>query len=174
VEFDLETLRRKVLAERGGATGSWPWTDRLLTTADRQFGGTWSGLTLTGATLANILLPPHAGEPCRGDLRDLVPPGGLTVADTAQALSKVQREYERDNPECWQRIARAAVSPFSTVVLATAPLDATDYLTLEARAGTLYHLDGFHRLVGWAWSGRLTSDVSIQAVIAGSVAGSRR
>lgn len=129
----------------------------------------WRSVTLTGAALTSVMLPPHAGEPCRGDRRGLVPPGGLTVADAALALAAVREEYERDNPECWQRIARAAASPFSTVVLTTAPLDAADYLTLDTRHGTLYHLDGFHRLVGWAWSGRLAPAVRIQAVVAGSV-----
>lgn len=170
MHINVGALRAKLLAERGGADGSWPWTERLLARADRQFGGNWSFVNLPGPALAQVMLPPHAGEPCRGDRRGLVPPGGLTVGAAAAALALARSDYASDNPECWSRIADAAATPFSTIVLSTEPLDADDYRSVDVVPGTFYHLDGFHRLVGWAWAGRLTPGISVSVVVAGSEA----
>lgn len=135
--------------------------------ADEQFGGSWVLLSMTGSALACVMLPPHAGEPCRGDRRGLVPPGGLTVEATARALASARADYESDNAECWSRIADAARTPFSTLVLTTRPIETEEYESLEALPETYYHLDGFHRLVGWAWAGRLTPAATVSVVIAG-------
>jgi len=162
----LDAVRHIVETERGGCGGSMPWTSRFLDQADRQSGGRWTHRLLTGDEARRIMLPPHRGEPCRGDRLRLVPPGGATVADVAAALREIQEEYARENAECWSRIARAATTPLSTIVVTTRPLDLEEFRSLAAEASRLYHLDGFHRLVGWMWAGRLGAHTAIRAIVA--------
>lgn len=162
-----DEVLRATLDERGGSGGSWVWTARFVTLADRQFGGRWTRVSLTGDEAGRILLPPHAGEPCHGDRQALVSGRGASVQDVRETLRATQEVYAAANPECWQRIARAADAPFSTVLLTTSPLAQGEHLSLDARPDTLFHLDGFHRLVGWAWAGRLTSDATVGAIVAG-------
>lgn len=164
----LERVREIVLGERGGPAGSWPWTDRFLAVADRQFHGIWRRVELSGTAAAAILLPPHAGEPCRGDRLGLVPSGGATVRAAADALRSLHEDYETANRECWRRIAAAAAAPFSTIVLTPRPLRVPEFATVAAEPSCWYHLDGFHRLVGWAWAGRLTGVATVGAIVAGA------
>ena len=141
---------------------------KFIETAERQFGGAWQAQTLTGEEALEILLPPHAGEPCQGDRLTLVEPGGATVREVAQRLARVREAYQEANRTCWSRIEKAAVAPFSGIILTTAPLEADDYIGMTPLAGRLYHLDGFHRLIGWAWAGRLHApQARIPAVVAG-------
>jgi hypothetical protein len=148
--------------------GSAPWTLRFLEAADRQFGGRWRSVELTGDEALEIRLPPHAGEPCRGDLLPLLPgSGGCTVADAARQLRGMQERYARENRSCWSRITEAASAPFSELILTTAPIDSDDHRALIVIPGALYHLDGFHRLLGWAIAERLTPAARIRAIVAG-------
>lgn len=155
-------------AARSLSSGSAPWTMRFIETAERQFGGAWHARTLTGEEALEILLPPHAGEPCKGDRLTLVEPGGATVREAARRLARIRDAYQQSNRTCWSRIEEAAVAPFSGIILTTAPLDADDYVGMTPIDGRLYHLDGFHRLVGWAWAGRLQAPKTrIPALVAG-------
>jgi hypothetical protein len=148
--------------------GSGPWTVRFIRTAGAQFGERWSLRAIAPEDALDIVLPPHAGEPCRGDRRPLVGPEGATVRDAARAFAAVQTAYERDNPSCWKRITHAATEPFSPLILTAEPLDHDDYRGLAGEPGRLYHLDGFHRLVGWAWAGRLAGPGFITVLVAGT------
>ena len=166
--------RSDVVAALGAARplsdGSAPWTLRFIDIADRQFGGVWSSRILTGAEALEILVPPHAGEPCKGDRLTLVDPAGATVREAARRLAQLRDDYRDANQSCWGRIEQAATTAFSGIILTTAPLEADDYKGMAPLAGRLYHLDGFHRLVGWAWAGRLTSGTArVPALIAGSL-----
>lgn len=134
-------VARALAAGRPLDSGSGPWTRRFIDVAHRQFDGLWHEVEIPGEEALLIVLPPHAGEPCKGDRLPLVPPGGAST--------------------------REAAEPFTPLILTTAPLDADDYRTLREDAGRLYHLDGFHRLVGWAWAGRLTSAARLSAFLAG-------
>jgi hypothetical protein len=154
-------------AERSLTEGSAPWTLGFLDVADRQFGGHWRQMTIDGPDALAVVLPPHAGEPCRGDRLALVGPGGATVERTSRRLAEVRESYMALNPTCWSRIASAAAAPFSTLVLTTSPLDADDYRSISPEAGRVFHLDGFHRLVGWAWAGRLIPGIRIRAWVTG-------
>jgi hypothetical protein len=154
-------------AERSLTGGSAPWTLRFIDIADRQFGGRWREVTIGGADALGVILPPHAGEPCRGDRLPLIDAAGATVRDAASRLAIIRDAYASANQSCWGRISEAAAAPFSSLVLTAAPLDADDYRTLAPGSGRLYHLDGFHRLVGWAWAGRLVASVRIRAFLAG-------
>lgn len=157
-------------AARPLTTGSAPWTMRFIETANEQFGGVWHMRTLTGDEALDILLPPHAGEPCKGDRLTLVDPAGATVREAAERLARIRAEYSASNQTCWSRIEQAATAPFSAVILTVAPLKADDYSGMAPVPGRLYHLDGFHRLVGWAWAGRLrAAPARIPAVIAGNL-----
>jgi hypothetical protein len=165
----------RLLGEGRSLTGgSAPWTLRFIDQADAQFGGQWAWHTLSGAEALEIILPPHAGEPCKGDTLALVASGGATVRQAAVNLAAVHADYARLNASCWSRISESAQASFTPVILTTAPLESEDYVTVAPVPGRLYHLDGFHRLVGWAWAGKLDARGSIQAVVAGYFPGGRQ
>ena len=149
-------------------SGSAPWTLRFLDIADRQFGGTWRRLDLRGDQALAIMLPPHAGEPCCGDRLALLDSAGARLGDAARRLRAVEDAYSRENRSCWSRIRGAISTPFSEVILTPAPLDSDDHRGLPVVPDTLYHLDGLHRLLGWALAGRLTPDAAIPAMVAES------
>src|SRR5688572_20503388 len=88
----LDEVRRELIASRESG-GSLPWTLAFLEHADRQFAGRWSQIEITGLDALDIVLPPHNGEPCKGDRMELVPPGCATVRDTAERLRRSQAEY---------------------------------------------------------------------------------
>jgi hypothetical protein len=155
-------------AARSLTDESAPWTLRFIDVADAQFGGAWHTRVLTGHEALDIVLPPHAGEPCKGDRMTLVDPEGASVRDAARRLAHLRDAYESTNRSCWSRIEKAALAPFSEIILTASPLDHDDYRGVTAAPGRLYHLDGFHRLVGWAWAGRLAvPGAKIPAIVAG-------
>lgn len=139
----------------------------MLARADQQFGGVWRAAMVSGQVARAVILPPHAGEPCRGDQLTLVGTAGATVADAAAALMALADAYTRNNPSCAERLSVARDAPFSAVVLTPAPLDWEDYAGVTPVAGGLYCVDGFHRLVAWAAAGRLEPGVEVPALIAG-------
>ena len=148
--------------------GSAPWTLQFISLADAQFGAAWAEVELTGDEALAIVLPPHAGEPCRGDRLSLVADHGASVASAATTLRAMAEDYARLNPSCWRRIQDASTAPFSTLVLTTAPLDVDEFHLVERAPNAYYRLDGFHRLVGWAWVGRLTGETRLRAHVAGT------
>lgn len=159
--MDLKHVSDAVLASRGGAHGSWPWTRKLLAAADAQFQSKWTSETIDAADALEIRLPAHAGEPCKGDLLTLVGARGATVREAAATLEKVASAYARHNTSCMSRIEFAAGAPFSQVVLCRAPLNWEEYAEVTPVDGALYCIDGFHRLVAWAWKARLTAGVEL-------------
>lgn len=165
--MDLTSIEQRVLASRGGAHGSWPWTRKLLAKADEQFRGVWREIEIPSESALNILLPAHAGEPCKGDQLTLVGDGGATVREAADALTRLGDAYARNNASCAERLGFAADAPFSHVVLCAAPLNWEEYATVAPRPGAHYCIDGFHRLVAWAASGRLHRDARIGIWLAG-------
>lgn len=154
-------------AGRSLTTGSAPWTLAFIDVADHQFDARWCRVAISGADARAVVLPPHEGEPCRGDTRLLVGTGGATVAATAAILTAVTEDYARDNPSCWSRLRAAEDAPLSPIILTTAPLARAEYATIVPAPGTLYHLDGLHRLVAWAMAGRLTDAARLTAFVAG-------
>jgi hypothetical protein len=146
-------------------SGSAPWTLKFIERASAQF-REWREVEIDTAAALDIILPPHNGEPCKGDRLELVPSGGATVVEATARLRAIRADYEKNNPTCWGRIAEASAQPFSTVILTTAPLDADEYGSLTHEAGRLYHLDGFHRLLGWSLANRLTTGTRVRAFIA--------
>jgi hypothetical protein len=165
---DLKHVSDAVLASRGGAHGSWPWTRKLLAAADSQFHSQWTSGSIDAADALDIRLPSHAGEPCKGDLLTLVGGGGASVREAAAMLEKVAGAYARHNTSCMSRIEFAAEAPLSQVVLCTAPLNWEEYADVAPAEGALYCVDGFHRLVAWAWKGRLASGTDLPVWLAGS------
>ena len=151
--------------ERDLTSGSAPWTLKFIERASAQF-REWREIEIDAATALEIILPPHNGEPCKGDRLELVPSGGATVAEATTTLRAIRADYEQNNPTCWGRIAEASTQPFSTLILTTAPLDADEYRSMTPLPGQFYHLDGFHRLIGWSLANRLTTGTRVRTFIA--------
>jgi hypothetical protein len=164
---DLKGVSESVLASRGGGHGSWPWTRKLLAVADGQFQSQWREDVIDGAAALEIRLPAHSGEPCHGDQVTLVGHSGASVRDAAATLERVAAAYARNNVSCMGRIEFAAAAPLSRVVLCTAPLNWEEYANVAPVEGALYCIDGFHRLVAWAWKGRLSAGVDVPVWVAG-------
>jgi hypothetical protein len=164
----LPATRDEVVAAlsraRDTVHGPSRWTLPLIDLADRQFGA-WQRVLLQGCEAADVVLPPHAGEPCHGDTLALIGKEGATVASAANTLDGFAARYRRFNRSCWQRIEQAGREPFSPLILTTEPLDHADYRSLGV-GGSLFHLDGLHRLLGWQRTGRLTEG-AIEAWVAG-------
>ena len=140
----------------------------MLQSAERQFGRQWLDLQVRADALLGVVLPRHAGEPCHGDRRELVPAGGLTVEAAAASLRAWDEPARGESRECWRRLDVAMTEPFSRVILATEPLrEHPDYAGLPPGPG-MFHLDGFHRLLGWALARRLLSDAWIDVHLARS------
>lgn len=163
----MDWIEEDSLKSRGGSHGSWPWTRKMLARADEQFRGVWRELTLDGEAALDILLPPHSGEPCKGDLLTLVPDQGATVREASAALLAIGDAYARNNAACAERLGFASASPLTRLILCTSPLDWEEYAKVAPQPGALYCVDGFHRLVAWAAAGRLTKDATLTAWIAG-------
>ena len=163
---DFGDVVRAWSAARDPGLGSGPWTLRMLQAADRQFGGQWLDLQVRADALLGVVLPRHAGEPCHGDRRELVPAGGLTVDAAAEGLRAWDEAARAESRECWRRLDYATTEPFSRVILATGPLkDHPDYVDLPPGPG-MFHLDGFHRLLGWALARRLSNDAWVDVHLA--------
>src|SRR6478609_1633318 len=82
--------------ERDLKSGSAPWTLKFIERANAQF-DEWREIEIDAATALEIILPPHNGEPCKGDRLELVPSGGATVAEATRTLRVIRSEYERNN-----------------------------------------------------------------------------
>jgi len=104
--------------ERDLKSGSAPWTVKFIERASTQF-REWREIEIDAAAALDIILPPHNGEPCKGDRIELVPSGGAPVAEATRTLRVIRSEYERNNPTCWGRIAQAFDQPFSTLTTFT-------------------------------------------------------
>ena len=167
----VDSIEEACLRSRGGSHGSWPWTRKMLARADEQFGGVWRELTIDGEAALGILLPPHSGEPCKGDQLTLVAGQGATVREAGAARTHLGDAYARNNPSCAERLGFAAGAPFSHVVLCAAPLDWEEYADVAPQTGAYYCIDGFHRLVAWAAAGRLTKDAKLSVWRAGHSGG---
>jgi hypothetical protein len=96
-------------------SGSAPWTLKFIERASAQF-REWREVEIDTAAALDIILPPHNGEPCKGDRLELVPSGGTTVVEATTRLRAIRADYEKNNPTCWGRIAEASAQPFSTVI----------------------------------------------------------
>lgn len=151
----------------------WPrpsarWTKQMLQRAHEQCNGRWYEIGISLGAALRVILPKHAGEPCHGDTRELLPEGGLDLATAAAGIAAWDEAARAESRECWDRIRSAGTCPLSSVVLSTAPLaDHPDYAMLPP-GPALFHLDGLHRLLGWALSGRLhdSPDQGLVALLA--------
>lgn len=163
----VDAIEDACLRSRGGAHGSWPWTRKMLAQADDQFMRLWREVTITGDQALDILLPPHSGEPCKGDQLTLVGDQGATVRDAGAALIKLGAVYARNNASCAERIGFATDAPFTHIILCTSPLDWEEYARVTSHPKAYYCVDGFHRMVAWASAGRLTKDATLSIWMAG-------
>ena len=118
-EGSLHALRRvtfdevvaALTAARAPERGSGPWTLRMLQRADDQCRGHWFACSLRGDALLRVHLPRHAGEPCHGDRRELVPAGGMPVAEAAGVLAAWDEAARQESQECWRRLTVACRNP---------------------------------------------------------------
>ncbi len=137
--------------------------ERHIRTARQEFPGPWRRLLLEGPEVREVVLPWHLGED--GE-RELVPATGLTVAEAAGRLAALGDSYERSNPLCALKLARQRRAAHLPLFLSTRPVSGPDHERLTTRQG-LIHLDGLHRMLAWATTGRLTRGRWFEAYVAG-------
>jgi hypothetical protein len=137
--------------------GSTDYALRLLEAANIQF-GEWYSVVLSLEDSLRVMLPHHVHKGL-----NLIPESGLLVS---KVLPKI--ELAPQSHECRRRIEKLSQDPLSTVFLSATPLsqgDNSDYRQLVRRSYKgLTHLDGLHRLIAYAKSGRS----EIVAYVAGS------
>lgn len=126
--------------------GSTGYALGLLGTANKQFGG-WARATLTFENISGVMLPPHRHQ------GELVPLSGSTVSDAVKKLESIRPPHA-----CLQRIEELSSQPSSTIFLSDLPIDHPNYpdyrgLIDRGHKG-LTHLDGLHRLIAAARSGK--------------------
>ncbi|MFD8679400.1 DUF6309 family protein [Streptomyces sp. NPDC059641] len=137
--------------------------ERHLLSARRDMPGRWRRLLLEGPEVGKAVLPWHAGE---GGQAELVPATGLTVFEAVDRLAALGASYERSNPLCSLKIARQRRAAPLPLFLSTRPVSGPDHDSLTTRQG-LIHLDGLHRMLAWATSGRLVPGRWFEAYVAG-------
>lgn len=144
VDFD-EVRCTYLRANPDSNFGSTTYALGLLTAANQQF-REWHEVELSSSDVPTIMLPWH-----RHKEFELVPTSGLTVGEALLRLPQAPRGHE-----CLRRVDQLATEPASTIYLSTAPLRGyADYRELVLRGYSgLTHLDGLHRLLAWARSGR--------------------
>jgi uncharacterized protein DUF6309 len=157
------------------AQGSNEWARTRLVEANQKFKGEWRKVSLSRRDLNNILLVWHH-DPKEG--LELIPEHGATLAEVAARWKNIRHTYQSTNTECFKKILAFGESPFSTVFLSAAPLkgfNVPEYEKLQYREGCLVHLDGLHRLIGWAiavrfnWFRYFFSKDKVEAFVAGSL-----
>jgi uncharacterized protein DUF6309 len=143
------------------AFGTTEYALGLLGAANKQF-GSWFRVILSTEDIQGIMLPPHID----GGF-ELISVSGSTVSDVVRRVDVLPPAHR-----CRRRIEEMSSGPLSAVFLSAAPvIDSafTDYRDLVDRGFKgLTHLDGLHRLIAWARSGR--SDIT--GYVAGLTSGS--
>jgi hypothetical protein len=87
VPFD--EIRRRYDEEHRGWKGYSIGLD-YLTTANERCQGRWTLVLLSGADIANVMLPWHKHE------IEVIPPTGLSVAEAAQRLKQLPKDQMPD------------------------------------------------------------------------------
>ncbi|MFE1170303.1 DUF6309 family protein [Nocardiopsis sp. NPDC058789] len=125
--------------------------------------GVWHRVLLSRDEVLGVVLPWHLSE---GGGRELVPRSGRTVGEAADLVRSGGAEMAEANPVCSRKLDLFREAPLTPVYLSTVPVPHSDYADLRVRTG-LIHLDGLHRTVAWAVSGRLSPDEETEAFVAG-------
>jgi hypothetical protein len=131
--------------------GSTDYALRLLEAANIQF-GEWYSVVLSLEDSLRVMLPHHVHKGLDLIL-NLIPESGLLVSEVLPKIELAPKSHE-----CPQRIQKLSQDPLSTIFLSATPLsqgDNSDYRELVRRGYKgLTHLDGLHRLIAYAKSGR--------------------
>lgn len=134
-----------------------------LRNAQRELGGRWHQVLLEGPEVRKVVLPWHLGED--GEV-ELIPDTGLTVASAADRLAELGTSYAHSNPLCSFKLTRQHTGRRRPLFLSTRPVSGPDYACMTIRQG-LIHLDGLHRMLGWAQAGHLVPGNWFPAYVAG-------
>jgi hypothetical protein len=158
-ELSFDRVRDVFLQQNPHLTAqSADYALELLGAANRRF-AKWFRGTLSAEDISGIMLPPHNHEGNR-----LIPPSGSTVSEVVGRVELLPR-----SDVCRRRIEDLSRGPLSVVFLSATPLADPgygDYRDLVNRGYKgLTHLDGLHRLIAWARSGRS----GIVAYVAGAL-----
>jgi len=164
--FDSE---HPIKADPVGFNGN-KWARNILEQADSDFYGLWHYVELEASEIFDIALPYHNGEG-GGDI--LIDEKGLTVSQAVQKIKNIF-DYGKRNPVCWEKISYWQTREFSPIFLSTAPVNAERQKLLSPSMGSLFHLDGLHRLIGWGMVGRFDPGIygkkgKLAAYLAGKI-----
>jgi hypothetical protein len=146
--LSFERVRETFLRENPDPKfGSTDYALRLLEAANTQF-GEWCSVVLSAEDSLCIMLPHHTHKGL-----NLIPESGLLVSEVLPKIELAPKSHE-----CPQWIQKLSQDPLSTGFLSATPLshgDNSDYRELVRRSYKgLTHLDGLHRLIAYAKSGR--------------------
>ncbi len=145
------------------------WGRLHLDQANNELGGVWALCELEVDDILNLVIPFHVAE--EGD-SILVEEGGMTVRDAIDNLKNSLPDYTEKNPVCWAKIMYWKDKGFSPLFLSVAPVKQGGRSHTNPALGSLFHLDGLHRLLRWGMDGRFesqnyTRDQKLTAYVAG-------
>jgi hypothetical protein len=127
VSFEEEILpcyERENSGSKGFAVGL-----EYLRAANTRCQGTWTLVLLSGADIADVMLPLHR-HPI-----EVIPQSGLSVS---AAVERVRQLPKNQMPTCWENISSHKGRDFSQT-----------HICLESENGIFKHVDGVHRLLAY-------------------------
>jgi hypothetical protein len=142
------------------------WGKMHLDWANTDASGVWSLCELDKEDILGVVVPFHEAEESENILVDL---GGQRVGDVILKLKDTWTKYAEENPVCWAKIMYWKGKPFSPLFLATKPVRQGRRGKVDEKLGTLFHLDGLHRILRWGLDNRFESDEKLKAYIAGVI-----
>lgn len=133
------------------------WAIGAIRIAEQQFGH-WRRAILSPDDILSVMLPYH--KRCGAVI---VPPECSSVAEAIERLKQ-----QPPDSLCRKKAESFSNQPPTLIFLSMAPINHPDYADYQGLVQRQYrgltHLDGLHRLMGWALAGQ----GNIEAYVAGS------
>lgn len=131
------------------------WGKLHLEQADRDAADRWSLCELKSEDIFSIVLPYHAAE---HGTAVLVEESGLIVKDAIAKVQSLLPHYAEENPVCFAKMTYWQGKDFSPLFLSAKPAQQGRRSHVDASLGSIFHLDGLHRLMQWGMDGRFNAD----------------
>lgn len=144
--------------------------NRGIRVADKEL-GRWRLVELELEEICEKLLLVNHHHPSDG--LELIPATGATIPLALETFRSLAAEYAVRNKDCYDHIMGKSKTEFNTIFLSNKPVSTIpEHQTLLYKPGSLIHLDGLHRLIGWAYARKFsdayaTNSKKLTAFVAG-------
>jgi hypothetical protein len=170
---DFSKVYYEFFREHIGSHGFAP-ANREIKSANKEL-KKWQLVELDLEEICEKILLVNHRHPSSG--MELIPAAGMTIPIALENFRNLlTMEYSVNNKDCYDRIVAKSKTEFTTIFLSGKPISTIpEHQKLLYKPGNLIHLDGLHRLVGWAYAGKFsdaytTNAKKLIAFIAGNLA----